>query len=142
MFTAGNESKVKLTRLTTVNTEGDKLPVFVNFRDQTITPEIGRQPRYLEAPAISNCFSKPLRVRDSGVLLYSQRIFLSRSPATLLLVIYDETCLFGSCFMTLGPRRLSKRPYIFDLIICSKEHLAEIAFSSAYSGAECDKRSN
>ena len=44
----GNESKVRLTGLTTANTEGDKLPVFVNFRDQTITPEIWRQPRYLE----------------------------------------------------------------------------------------------
>ena len=54
----GNESKVKLTELTTANTEGDKLPVFVNFRDQTITPEIWRQPRYLEPPlsrTVSRC---------------------------------------------------------------------------------------
>ena len=40
----GNESKVRLTGLTTANAEGGKLPVFVNFRDQTITPEIWRQP--------------------------------------------------------------------------------------------------
>ena len=46
----GSESKVRLTGLTTVNAEGDKLPVFVNFRDQTITPEIWRQPRYLKPP--------------------------------------------------------------------------------------------
>ena len=44
----GNEGKVRLTGLTTANAEGDKLPVFVNFRDQTITPEIWRQARYLE----------------------------------------------------------------------------------------------
>ena len=46
----GNESKVRLTGLTTTNAEGDKLPVFVNIRDQTITPEIWRQPHYLEPP--------------------------------------------------------------------------------------------
>ena len=46
----GNESKVRLTGLTTANAEGDKLPVFVNFRDQTIIPEIWRQPRYFEPP--------------------------------------------------------------------------------------------
>ena len=45
-----NESKVRLTGPTTANAEGDKLPVFVNFRDQTITPEIWRQPHYLEPP--------------------------------------------------------------------------------------------
>ena len=44
----GNESKVKLTGLACPNAEGDKLPLSVNFRDQTITPEIWRQPRYLE----------------------------------------------------------------------------------------------
>ena len=43
-----NGSKVRLTWLTTANAEGDKLPVFVNFRDQSITPEIWLQPRYLE----------------------------------------------------------------------------------------------
>ena len=44
----GNKSKVRLTGLTTANAE-EKLLVFVNFRDQTIiTPEIWRQPPYLE----------------------------------------------------------------------------------------------
>ena len=46
----GNESKVRLIGLTTANAEGDKLPVFVNFRDQTIIPETWRQLRYLETP--------------------------------------------------------------------------------------------
>ena len=46
----GNGSKVKLTGLAAANAEGDKLPVFVNFRDQTSTREIWGQPRYLEPP--------------------------------------------------------------------------------------------
>ena len=46
----GNESKAKLTGLAAANAEGDKLPIFVNFRDQTITPEIRRQPPCLEPP--------------------------------------------------------------------------------------------
>ena len=40
--------EVRQTWLTTANAGGDKLPAFVNFRDQTVTPEIWRQPRYLE----------------------------------------------------------------------------------------------
>ena len=36
----GNESKVRLTGLAAANAEGDKLQVFVNFRDQIIPPEI------------------------------------------------------------------------------------------------------
>ena len=49
-----------------LNAECDRLPVFV---DQTITP--GIWPTSLSrTPAISNSFSIPLRVRDSGVLLY------------------------------------------------------------------------
>ena len=36
----GKESNVRLTGLAAGNAEVDKLPVFVNFRDQTITPEI------------------------------------------------------------------------------------------------------
>ena len=49
-----------------LNAEGDKLPV---FRDQTIAPEIWRT-SLSRTPAISNN-SIPLRVRDSGVLLYT-----------------------------------------------------------------------
>ena len=38
--------------LATANTEGDKLPIFVDFMDQGmhITPEIQCQPHYLETP--------------------------------------------------------------------------------------------
>ena len=46
----GKESNVRLTGLAAGNAEVDKLPVFVNFRDQTITPEIWSQPHYLESP--------------------------------------------------------------------------------------------
>ena len=45
----GNESKVRQTELTTANAEGNKLPVFFNFRDQTIYTNLTiSNPRYLE----------------------------------------------------------------------------------------------
>ena len=63
----GNESKARLTG--TANTEGDKLPVFVNFSrsyyySRNLTPT-----SLSRTPVISNYFSLPLRVRDSEVLL-------------------------------------------------------------------------
>ena len=54
MCSDGNESKVRLTGLTAANAEGDKLPVFVKFSDQTITPEVWGQPRQSRSPAIFN----------------------------------------------------------------------------------------
>ena len=62
----GNESKVKLTGLAAPNSEGDKLPVFVDFRDQTITPEIWRQPRYLEPPLSRTIFRYPSEFEIAG----------------------------------------------------------------------------
>ena len=62
----GNESKVKLTGLAAANAEGDKLPVFVNFRDQTITPEVLRQPRYLEPPLSRTIFRCPWKFEIAG----------------------------------------------------------------------------
>ena len=62
----GNESKVRLTGLAAANAEGDKLPVFDNFGDQTITPEIWRQPRYLEPPLSRTIFQYPWEFEIAG----------------------------------------------------------------------------
>ena len=45
--------------------------VFVNFRDQIITPRNLMPTSLSRTPATLNYFSIPLRVRDGGVLLYS-----------------------------------------------------------------------
>ena len=66
----GNESKVRLTGLTTANAEGNKLPVFVNFRDQ---PEIWCQPRYLE-PLLSQTICRnpwEFKIAAGSTVLFS-----------------------------------------------------------------------
>ena len=62
----GNESKAKMTGLAAANAEGDKLPIFVNFRDQSITPEIRRQPPYLEPPLSRTIFRYPRESEIAG----------------------------------------------------------------------------
>ena len=60
------ESKVRLTGLTTANAEGYKLPVFVNFRNQTIIPEIWCQPCYLEPPLSQTISRYPWEFEIAG----------------------------------------------------------------------------
>ena len=78
----GNKSR--LTGLAAANAEGDKLPVFDNFGDQFITPEIWREPRYLEPPLswtisrypwefeIAGFYSHVCRLTDSSAVLCRQ----------------------------------------------------------------------
>ena len=61
MCLAVTESEVRLAGLASANTEGDMLPMFVDFMDQDVRYHLAGN---------SNHFSILLGVRDIAVLLY------------------------------------------------------------------------
>ena len=74
----GNENKVNLTARAAANAEGDN--ICVNFRDQNITPEIGREPRYLEPQLSRNIFRYPWEFEIAGFYCIYFKICLESIP--------------------------------------------------------------